>query len=75
MSYLSLRSDAPSRGVSDIDTGDYVKIGSNWEQVASRSGDARTNPKGDWSVTTVDGRSHSGWGINRYAKAEDLETR
>ena len=75
MSYTRLRDDAPSRGINDMEAGDFVKIGSTWKQIESVSGNVQTNPKGDWSVRTTDSGTHSGWGINRYAKAGDLEER
>lgn len=78
MSYTTLKPDAPSRGVTDVGPGDFVKIGSTWKPIAENPNFGRSHPaerSGNWTVTTTDGRSHGGWGINRYAKAEDLESR
>jgi hypothetical protein len=74
---LSRRHDAPSRGVTEIGPGDYVKIGSRWERVVSNSdyGAERPQRDGNWRVQTEGGGTHSGWSINRYAKAEDMEER
>jgi hypothetical protein len=74
----TLKRDVPSRSVGDVGPGDYVKIGSQWQQIASNSAQGTTQatlPKHGWEVRTTDGRSHSMYGINRYAKAEDLEDR
>lgn len=68
-----LKSDAPSRNVTQIGPGDYVKIGSSWRRVSSNSAQGAEHTPRSWSVTTEDGGSHGMFGINRYAKAEDLE--
>lgn len=81
MTYLTRRMDAPDRSAPDIGPGDYVKLGSSWHEVASNDVHGRNIHetqewrRGNWQITTTDGRTTSGWGVNRYAKAEDMETR
>ncbi len=67
-----LKSNAPSRSVTDIGPGDYVKIGSHWEQIRSNSAHGAEHTPRSWTVRTESGE-HGMYGINRYAKAEDLE--
>jgi hypothetical protein len=77
MANMRLRDPSTYRTVTEIGPGDYVKLGSNWHQVMSNSefGNERIVAKdGNWSIQTTDGRSVSGWGVNAYAKADDLET-
>jgi hypothetical protein len=68
---------APSRSVTDIGPGDYIKVGRQWKQVRSNSDHGADRPQrdGNWRVTTTDGSTYSGWGINLYAKAEDMVQR
>lgn len=68
-----LKSDAPSRSVNDVGRGDYVKIGSRWEKISDNSAAGASHTPRDWTVRTEDGGSYGMYGINRYAKAEDLE--
>ena len=77
MSYVTRRADAPGRDVTDVGPGDYVKVGSRWERIESNSahGAERAHDAWPWTVRTENGRSYGGFSINRYAKAEDMETR
>lgn len=68
---MRLKADAPPRTVTDVGPGDYVKIGSHWEKVEHNSAHGAESPR-DWTVRTERG-AHGMWGINRYAKAGDLE--
>ena len=68
-----LKSSAPSRSVTDIGPGDYVKIGSHWEKVASNTAQGAEHTPRSWTVKTESGSEHGMFGINRYAKVEDLE--
>ena len=68
-----LKSNAPSRSVTDVGPGDYVKIGSHWEKVTSNSAHGADHTPRSWTVRTEGGGEHGMYGINRYAKAEDLE--
>lgn len=68
-----LKRDAPSRGVTDVGTGDYVKIGQRWQKIQDNSAEGAKHTPRHWTVTTEGGGSHGMYGINRYAKAEDLE--
>jgi hypothetical protein len=75
MTYMTRRMDAPDRSISDVGPGDYVKIGSRWEKIASNS--ATGKQRLDWKTETVrteSGGAHGMMGINRYAKAEDMES-
>ncbi len=71
------RKDAPNRSVTEIGSGDYVKVGSRWERVVSNSDHGAAQPQrdGNWRITTESGRTITGWSANRYAKAEDMEPR
>jgi len=68
-----LKSNAPSRSVTAVGAGDYIKIGSHWEKIASNSATGAERTPRSWSVRTESGGEHGMFGINRYAKAEDLE--
>lgn len=68
---LRQRTDAPSRSVTDIGPGDYVKIGSTWRQVESNSAHSAERTPRNWTICSEIG-THDMWAINSYAKAEDL---
>lgn len=68
-----LKTDAPSRSVTDVGPGDFVKIGSQWKQIESNTAAGAQHTPRHWTVTTTDGSSHGMFGVNRYAKKEDLE--
>mgnify|MGYP001601615724 CR=1 FL=1 len=70
-----LREDAPSRSVRDVGPGDFVKIGSRWERIRDNSAYGADHTPRNWTVTTEGGGSYGMTQINRYAKAEDLESR
>jgi hypothetical protein len=55
-----------------VGVGDYVKIGTQWKRIGSNSATNQKHPR-DWSIHTADGGLYGMFGINRYAKAEDLE--
>lgn len=64
---------APTRAVTDVGPGDFVKIGSEWRRIASNTAfNAAVTPR-SWVVRTQDGATHGMWDINAYAKDEDLE--
>lgn len=67
------KNNAPSRSVQEIGPGDYVKIGSHWEKVTGNTAQGAEHTPRSWTVTTEGGREHGMYGINRYAKAEDIE--
>lgn len=62
--------------VTEVGPGDYVKIGSHWEKIISNSdyGALRSQKDGNWRIQTERG-TYSGWSINRYAKAEEIENK
>ena len=68
-----LKPDAPSRDVTEVGAGDYVKIGSSWHEIRSNSAYGRKLPR-EWTVETIDGHKVGMYGIRRYAKAEDITT-
>lgn len=68
-----LKSSAPSRSVTDVGPGDYIKIGSSWQKIASNTAHGAEHTPRSWSVRTECGGEHGMYGIKRYAKAEDLE--
>ena len=70
---LRLKNNAPSRSVTDVGPGDYVKIGSSLQKVTSNTAQGAEHTPRSWSVKTESGSTHGMFGINRYAKADDLE--
>lgn len=68
-----LKNDSPSRGCTDVGKGDHVKVRGRWERITSNSAEGASHTPRNWTVTTEDGGSYSMFGIDRYAKAEDLE--
>lgn len=72
---LDRDTSAPSRSVTDVGPGDYVKIGSHWERIRSNSAHGAEQTPRSWTVTTEGGGSYGMYGINRYAKAEDMRER
>jgi hypothetical protein len=68
-----LKSNAPSRDVTQVGPGDYVKIGSQWQKISSNTAHGADRTPRSWSVRTESGSEHGMFGINRYAKADDLE--
>lgn len=71
MSDRRLRLSAPSRSVTEVGPGDYVKIGRRWERISANSAQGTERAPREWTVHTDNGR-YGMWSINRYAKAEDL---
>lgn len=71
---VTRRDDAPSRSVTEVGPGDYIKIGSRWKRVEANSAEGASHLR-SWSVRTEDGMIHDMWSINRYAKAEDMQER
>lgn len=70
---MPLKRDAPSRSVTDVGKGDFVKIGTQWREIHSNTAAGAQRTPRNWTVTTTDGGSHGMHGIRRYAKAEDME--
>jgi hypothetical protein len=68
-----LKSDAPSRSVAEVGAGDFVKIGSQWKEISSNTAEGATRTPRNWTIRTTDGTSHDMFGVNRYARREDLE--
>lgn len=68
-----LKNDAPSRSVTDVGPGDYVKIGTQWKQISSNSAEGASHTPRHWDVKTTDGGSYGMFNVNRYAKKEDIE--
>ena len=73
MAAKNLKSGAPVRGVTDIGPGDFVKVGSRWERVTDNPAQGAPHAPRSWTVRTEGGGSYGMYGIDRYAKAEDLE--
>lgn len=73
MGSLSRKSDAPNRSATDVGPGDFVKIGSQWKPIESNSAHGAKRIPREWTVRTTDGGTYDMFGVNRYAKAEDLE--
>lgn len=70
---MRLKAGAPDRSAMDAGPGDYVKVGEEWHRVVSNTAAGKSDVPSNWTVVTEDGKTHSMFGINRYAKAEDLE--
>ncbi len=70
--FPSLKSGAPSRNVTEVGPGDYVKIGSRFEKITSNSAHGAEHTPRSWTVRTENG-TYDMMSINRYAKAEDIE--
>ena len=70
---LRRKYNAPIRSVTEITTGDYVKVGSHWQRVASNSAAGADHTPRNWTVQLENGASRGPMGINWYAKAEDIE--
>lgn len=68
-----LKATAPSRSVTDVGPGDFVKIGSQWKEITANTAAGAERTPRDWTVTTTGGSPHGMFSINRYAKKEDLE--
>ena len=69
----SIKDKAPSRDVTDIGPGDYVKIGSRFEKVTSNSAHGAEQLPRNWTIRTEGGGTYGMYDIARYAKAEDVE--
>lgn len=66
---MNVKANSPRRSVTDVGPGDYVKIGSRWEQIQSNTAYGSEPTPRRWTVCTEHG---SLWDINLYAKAEDF---
>lgn len=68
------RVDAPSRSVTEVGPGDFVKVADGWLRIHSNSAfEADPLPR-SWVIVTQDGMAHGMYDIGLYAKAEDMET-
>jgi hypothetical protein len=61
------------RNAMEVGPGDYVKIGTRWERIASNTAHGSKSLPRSWSVSTENGRSYGMFEIMRYARAEDME--
>lgn len=68
-----LKTDAPTRGVTEVGPGDFVKIGSRWERITTNSAQGAPHAPRSWAIRTEGGGSYGMYDIGRYAKAEDLK--
>lgn len=68
-----LKSGVPSRSVTDVGPGDYVKIGQTWVKIESNSAFGASPTPRSWSIRTEDGNSYGMYEVALYAKAADLE--
>jgi len=71
--FHTLKSSAPSRNVTQVGPGDYVKVGERWEKITSNSAFGADRTPRSWTIATDAGNTYGMYHINRYAKAEDLE--
>lgn len=70
---MRLKDGVPTRSVTDVGPGDFIKVGSQWKEIQSNSAHGSEHTPKHWDVRTTDGGTHGMFGINRYAKASDLE--
>ena len=69
----TLRTDAPIRSVTEVGSGDFVKVGTEWKRITTNSAAGETRTPRSWGITTEDGKSLGMFDISRYARASDLE--
>jgi len=67
------RPGVPTRNVTEVGKGDLVKIGQDWKRIHTNSAAGAERVPRNWTITTADGSTYDMYGINRYAKWEDLE--
>ena len=70
----SIKSNAPSRSVTDVGPGDYIKAGGQFHRIVSNSAHGANYTPRSWTIITEDGsRGYGMYDIQLYAKAEDVE--
>lgn len=69
---MAVWAEASSRSVTEVGPGDFVKVGNEWKAIRSNTAYGAERTPRNWTVTTEDGGVYDMWGINLYAKAEDL---
>jgi hypothetical protein len=62
-----------ARSCTEVGPGDYIKVGGRWKKIVSNTAHGETRTPRSWTVTTEDGGSYGMFGINAYAKAEDVK--
>ena len=70
---LILKSGAPSRSVTDVGPGDYVKVKGRWKRIESNSAEGQIRAPRSWAIRTEGGEHFGMYDIDRYALADDLE--
>lgn len=70
---MKLKEGAPVRSAHHVGAGDYIKVSGRWKKIESNTAAGSEYTPKTWTVTTEDGIPHSMFGIDRYARAEDLE--
>lgn len=68
-----IKRDAPTRRVTEVGRGDFVKIRGVVREIESNTAHGAVRTPRDWIVRTTDGGSYGMFDVDRYAKAEDLE--
>jgi hypothetical protein len=68
-----LKPSTAGRSVTEIGPGDYIKVGTQFLQVASNSAAGASRTPREWTIKTIDGSTHGMWDVRRYAKSEDME--
>jgi hypothetical protein len=69
---MNLKPGVPSRNASEVGPGDFVKTGTGWQRIDSITAIGECQPR-TLVVHTVGGRTYGPLGVERYARAEDLE--
>ena len=71
---MRLKSSDTMRSATEVGKGYFVKIGGNWKRISSNTATGASSVHGGWTIRTEDGCTYGAREVNRYAKAEDLET-
>jgi len=62
---------ADTRSVTEVGTGDFVKVGTQWKEIEHNSAAGAEHTPRHWSIRTTDGGTYGMYDIRRYAKKED----
>jgi hypothetical protein len=69
---MNLKPGVPSRNATEVGPGDFVKTGTDWQRIESITAIGESHPR-TLVVHTESGRTFGPLGVDRYARAEDLE--
>lgn len=72
MTYYRHRQDAPTRSVTDVGPGDFVKVDHGWMPIAKNSAYGKDPAPREWTIETTDGETYGMFDIYLYAKYGDM---